>query len=322
MKEDKDTNLFDLLILFSRWIGRCIRHMFTGIGWCLQLSAHYIPLTIIVCAIGLALGFYFSQPERRYYNVEGLAILNGPSASITKEISRPLEWAFPHTLHNQQNFITKCGISSEAASSIKRMETFYVIDNLNDSTPDHIDFKHKHDLTDTLNVRMQNYLYFRFRTKRIDKVSEIEEGLLRYFNNHPTMVEWNKLRRQNLQDAVNMYNQQILYLDSLSKKAYLDDPVHAKLTLHNNSLIIGEQKKQYFHEEITILQNQRQGKEIELVCDSVPMYFPAHLAVNPRAINGRIKTLAIAAIVSYILSLLLASGWKYRRDIREFLLRK
>lgn len=322
MKEDKDTNLFDLLIIFFRWIGRCFNRLFAGIGWCLQLSFQHLVLTIIICALGIAIGIFFSQPERRYYNVEGLAVLNGPSADITKEISKQLEWTLPQTIHSEQNLIQQCGISSEAAKSIKRMETFYAIDNLNDSTIDKIDFNNKHDLTDTLNVRLQNYLYFRFRTKRIDKVSEIEQGLLHYFNNHPTMVEWNKIHQQQLSDAVNMYNQQILYLDSLSKKAYLDDPVHAKLTLHQNSLIIGEQKKQFFHEEISILQKQLQGKQIELVCDSLPLYFPAHLTVNPRAINGRMKTIAIALVAAYALSLLIAAAWKYRKNICNYLLKK
>ena len=45
MKEEKDTNLFDLLILFFRWIGRGFRNMFRGIGWCLQLNFQYIILT-------------------------------------------------------------------------------------------------------------------------------------------------------------------------------------------------------------------------------------------------------------------------------------
>lgn len=321
MKEDKETNLFDLLILFFRWIGKCFQRLFHCIGWCLQLNYKYLPLTIILCVIGLVVGYYLSQPERRIYKVEGMAVLNGPSANIVKEISKPLEWAFPHQVHGEQNFVEKCGISAEAAQSIKRLETFYVIDNLNDSTPDQVDFLHKHNLTDTLNVRMKNYLYFRFRTKRIDKISEIEQGLMHYFNTHPTMVAWNEIHRQNLHEAMDIYNKQLFYLDSVSKRAYLEDPAHAKLTLYQNTLIIGEQKKQFFHEDIAVVQNLKEGKEIELVCDSVPLYFPSHLAIQPRAINGRIKTMLLSLMIAYVLSLLIASGWKHRQTIHDYLRR-
>lgn len=321
MKETRETNLFDLLLIFFRWIAQCFSRLFSAMGWCLQISFKYLPLTLILCIAGLGAGIYFSQPERRIYKVEGMAVLNGPTANVVKEISKPLEWAFPHQVPGGQNFVQKCSISEDVAKSIKRMETFYVIDNLNDSTPDHVDFKNKHDLTDTLNVRMRNYLYFRFRTKRIDKVEEIEQGLMHYFNTHPTMVAWNELHRQNLHDVVNMYTQQILYLDSLSKRAYLEDPVHAKLTLHQNTLIIGEQKKQFFHEEISYLQHLLEGQELALTCDSLPLYFPGHLSIMPRPINGRIKTLVLALMGAYALSLLIAAGWKYRKSIFDYLRR-
>ena len=321
MKEEKDTNLFDLLILFFRWIGRGFRNMFRGIGWCLQLNFQYIILTLVVLSLGVWAGFHLSQHPKRYYRVEGMAVLNGPTAHMVQETCRPLSWALPHQVPGGQNFVDLCQMSPEVATSIKRLETFFVIDNLNDSTPDIVDFKHKHNLTDTLNVRMNNHLYFRFRTKRIDKLNEIEQGLLHYFNTHPTLVKWNQLHRDNLHASLQTYNKQILYLDSLSKRAYLEDPVHAKLTLHNNSLIIGEQKKQFFYEQIAGLLYNKEAIELALMCDTVPVYFPAHLTAFPRAINSRLKMLAICLILSYILAVALAAGWRYRKSICAYLRR-
>ena len=143
MKEDKDTNLFDLLIIFFRWIGRCFNRLFAGIGWCLQLSFQHLVLTIIICALGIAIGIFFSQPERRYYNVEGLAVLNGPSADITKEISKQLEWTLPQAIHNEQNLIQQ-QILQKAKSAVYQA-TLPTVSN---------EWRHSMRLTTSMTVRL------------------------------------------------------------------------------------------------------------------------------------------------------------------------
>lgn len=319
MEERKELNLFDLIRMFFNWLGRIFKNLFKGLGNCLQLTYQYFWLVIPITILGLVAAFFYSQPSNRIYKIEGMAMLNGPTSYLTKEIAKPLEWAMPKNVYENQSFGTLCNLPDSITHNIRRFQTLYVIDCLNDSTPDFVDYKQNHDLSDTTNVRMPNYIYFTYRTKRADQIPAVEKGLLHYFNTHPLMQQWNVTYRKNLKENIETYKNQLAYLDSLSKRSYLEAPVSAQLNLKYNTLLIGEQEKQMFHEDIAILQHRKYTLEQDLVRDTMPMIFTTHLSAKPQAINSRLKSCALGLIGGYILAICIALLVKYRKNILHYL---
>lgn len=319
MEERKELNLFDLIRMFFNWLGRIFKNLFKGLGNCLQLTYQYFWLVIPITILGLVAAFFYSQPSNRIYKVEGMAMLNGPTSYLTKEIAKPLEWAMPKNVYENQSFGTLCNLPDSITHNIRRFQTLYVIDCLNDSTPDFVDYKQNHDLSDTTNVRMPNYIYFTYRTKRADQIPAVEEGLLHYFNTHPFMKQWNVTYRKNLKENIETHKRQLVYLDSLSKRSYLEAPTAAQLNLKYNTLLIGEQEKQMFHEDIAILQHRKYTLEQDLVRDTMPMIFTTHLSAKPQAINSRLKSCALGLIGGYILAICIALLVKYRKNILHYL---
>lgn len=319
MEEKRELNLFDLIKMFFNWIGRMFKNLFKAMGHSLQLTYQYFWLVIPITLIGLGVGFFISRSSNRIYKVEGMALLNGPTSNLTKEIAKPLAWAMPEKQYENQTFGTLCDLPDSVTKNIQRFTALYVIDCQNDSTPDRIDYKENHDFNDTVNVRMPNYIYFTYRTKKLNQIPTVEEGLLHYFNNHPLMKQWNSTYRKNLKENIAVYNRQLAYLDSLSKRSYLEAPVSAQLNLRYNTLLIGEQEKQMFYEDIEILHNKKCILEQELVRDTVPMIFTTHLFANPNAVNGRLKCCALGIIGGYILGIIIALAIKRRKSIFNYL---
>lgn len=322
MEEKKELNLFDLIRLFFNWLGRIFKNLFKAMGSCLQLTYQYFWLVIPIAILGLGAGFFYSRPSNRIYKVEGMALLNGPTSNLTKEIAKPLEWATPKKVYERQSFGTLCNLPDSVTQNIRRFKTLYVIDCLNDSTPDYVDYRQNHDFSDTINVRMPNYIYFTYHTKKVNQISAVEEGLLYYFNSHPLMKQWNVIYRKNLKENIDTYKHQLAYLDSLSKRTYLETPVSAQLNLKYNTLLIGEQEKQMFYNDIANLQHRKYTLEQDLIRDTMPMIFTTHLTAKPLAINSRIKSCALGLIGGYILAICIALLIKKRKYITNYLEKK
>lgn len=301
-KDTKEINLLDLINVFVNWIVKLIKSLAKFIGSLFQLAVKYWALFLAVLILSVAAGLYLSRPAANQYKAGSVALLYGCETSTAQEVCRQLQ----NSLSTDKSFslATKLGIPDSVAKNILSIQNFNVIDYLKDGTPDAVDFKRKHSLTDTLNLVMKDRIYIQAITKNISQLPVFQEALLKYFNNNPMMNAQFESAKNDLQDKIQLCDKEISRLDSLARVTYFKD-TDKKISFENNRLVVGEQKKQLFYDDILRLQDIKSYTKSKLVNFKRPIEFPSGLVLNPAPINSRLKYGVYGVILGALLGFLL-----------------
>ena len=315
----KELNLLDLLRMFFNWLKRLGWSFLRLLGNCLRLLCRNWAVTLVVLAASVAVGLYLGRTENRKYKAEAMAILNGSTSQTVMEVTRQLATSSP--LSDFTKLSTKLGLHDSIARNIAGIESFYVIDFLNDSTPDMVDFKWKHPLEDTLNVRMPNRLYFRIKTKNVSQLPAFEQAFTDYFNRNERLVEEFNVKRNNLQGEIALLDSEIHRIDSMATITYLHEP-QMQAQIKWNTLLVGEQERQLLYSDLLSLQKLKGKREAELASCTAPVVLPDGFMVSPRPVHGRIFYLVVCGMIGAFVAMLIELLIENRKCIAQYLFKK
>ena len=124
-----------------------------------------------------------------------------------------------------------------------------------------------------------------------------------------------------IENKIRLCDTEIQRLDSLANLSYFKDS-DKKISLENNNLIVGEQRKQLFYNDILSLQELRNINTNSLVLYKKPVDFPAGLIVNPVPINGRIKYGVYSIFIGSLLALIMVYLIDNLKKIINYLINK
>lgn len=299
--EPKEINLLQLLKMIGDWLVKVVNSFLRFVGLSLQLIVKYWILTLIVLLISVFLGQYLARPSARKYKAGAVAMLYGSRTSTAQEVSRQLQNSF--VSEESFSLANKLAIPDSVAKNILAISNYNVIDYLKDGSQDMIDLKRNHSLSDTTNLIMQDRLYIQVITKNVSQIPVVQDAILKYFNNNPTMKGEFEIVKKGLEEKINVCDNEIARLDSLAKVSYFKD-ADKNISLDNNKLVVGEQRKQLFFNEILQLQDIKTSAQHKLVDFRQPINFTSGFIVNPEPINSRLKYLIFSFLIGISLSVL------------------
>lgn len=129
-----------------------------------------------------------------------------------------------------------------------------------------------------------------------------------------------KIKSELLQE-INICNTESELIDSLAKVSYLKD-ADRQIKFENNKLIVGEQKKQLFYEDLLSIQKAKSKAEIQLIDFKQPLDLLSGFVVIRTPINGNLKYGLISLLIGYIVSLLVSALLENRKGIVKYFKRK
>lgn len=320
-REEKEMNLFDLMRLFFKWVGKMATLTITLSGSMVRLIFQKFWIISIVIILGVAVGLYDSRPSNRIYKAEALLHLNVPEASTVQELVRQVANSFPSNMTDaQKNTLAhKLDVTEDIVAGIYDIKSFFVIDFLNDSTPDMVDFSYSHDLTDTLNIRSRKYLYMQIRTKNIKEIDTLGSSIIRFLNQNEILQRAYISQKRDLEELIESCNKQIGILDSLSKQSLKRVEQIQQVQFINNTLVVGEQRIQLYHNELILLTNRRNSFNAQLVKLSDPIVVPSGFIVDPEPINSRKRNCIMGLVLGALLGILIAFVEKNFKQMMAFL---
>ena len=299
----KEVNLLQLIAIVFDWLKQIGSRIINLLGRILQLSFRRKITLIIAIGICVAVGQYMTRKSVRIYKAEAMAMIYGSDAQTLKEVSRQLENSL--SSNNLISLATKLSLPDSVANNIAEISSFYVIDFMKDSVADVIDFENNHSLTDTMNVKMRDRLYFRLKTKSIAQVPQVQTALLNYFNNNKVLKSQFDTKKNELIQQVQLCDSESKRIDSLAKVSYFKEN-EKQLSFENNKLLLGEQRKQLFFGELLRLQEVKSAAQTKLSNYNQPIELPASFVVDPTPLNGRLKYGIYSILIGYVLGLLIA----------------
>ena len=323
-KNSKEMNLIELLNLLGKWIKKVTARLIRFVGFLLQLAFKHWVVSAIVLLLSVVAGQYLARPSVRRYEAGAMAMLYGCENTTVREVYRQLQNSLipkESTTFSSMTLATVLGIPDSVAKNIVKLESYNVIDYLDDNTPDLVDFENNHSLKDTMNLIMRNHIFIQVQTLKPTQIRIFQDALLDYFNNNTMLNSEFESSKSGIENTVLLCDTEIRRLDSLANLSYFKDSDN-KISLENNNLIVGEQKKQLFYNDILSLQELRNINTNSLVLYKKPVDFPAGLIVNPVPINGRIKYGVYSIFIGSLLALIMVYLIDNLKKIINYLINK
>lgn len=302
-KNTKEVNLLDILIAVWNWAVKAVMFVISLIGKTLQLLFRHKILVIILMLAAFAISQYFARPSNRNYNVDAMAVLYGVQAKTVMQVGNQLSTSSPR--FEMTSLAHKLGVSDSVSKKIGAVQFFNVIDYKTDSVPDKVDFDNKHSLSDTVNVRMRDYVYIRLKMHGMDHAQEVGESVLNYLNNNEAIKAEYETWKKTLEQKIFVAYKEAKRIDSVANIKYFEE-TKPNIRFDNNRLLIGNQQTQLFYGDMFYLHKNITESEGKLAEAKTPIVVPSGFIINPNATNGRVKKGVEGLIVGFVLSILLA----------------
>lgn len=254
----------DLLDLFRR-MGNTISRWANALGRGFLISTvfllkRWLPLGISII-LGLALSSILKVTSDSFYTSDIVLRNNLVSNSDMIAYLKRL-----HTYSEEKNMSSlseALSVGSDKVSNILDVNAFWIIDKGSDGIPDFVDYKDKHDVYDTINVRMQDRLDIRVIIKSPQELSMIRDGIISFINKDSLFQQRNRIRlRQNLEYLARL-DYDILQLDSLQKIKYFEETKSRQPQGGGQMIFLQEQKTQLIYSEIQSLFTNKQIREAD-----------------------------------------------------------
>jgi len=305
---NKELDLLELITNLFRTLGHLIlsagRLLLSGV---LFLFRKWLPLGISIM-IGIGITYAVKKFLPPVYSTEMTCRTNAmPNADIIAYINRLHSFCLTKNINALSESLS---IPAEKAEMITDIQAFWVVDMNNDETPDYVDYKNKHNVYDTVNLRMRDRFVVRARFKSLNDLQGIRDGFTSYINDNPLFKERNNVRLRQIDELTIRYNYDIKQLDSLQKIKYYEETKNMIPGKTGQMVFLQEQKTQLVYEDIYRLYAQKQGLEIEKAIYSDIISILSDFAVPVRPFTGMIyygkfiipTFLALALIILVIIS--------------------
>lgn len=316
---NKEINLLQLLTLLYNWFIKVLKNTINFFGNLIQLSYKFKILTIVVVAFSVSISLYLTRPSARIYKAEAMAMLYGTDAQTAREISKQLE-NFSST-DKQISLATKLSLPDSVAKNIVGIHSYYVIGYKRDGIAVTVDYTDNYPQKDTMYIKMNDRVYLQLKTLNIQQVPQIQAAILKYFNTNQVMLAQFNIQKNELFQKIHICNIENQRIDSLAKVSYFKD-TDKQFRFDKDKLLIGEQKKQLFYEELLKLQDIKSEAEMRLTNLIQPVVLPSGFVLNPIPLNGGVKNGVESILIGYFLAVVLSVLIENFKKIIKFLEKK
>jgi hypothetical protein len=264
MPENNDTsnNEIDLLDL-TRKIGYGIKVLFQKAGTGILIAIVFLLRNWVYLFLSVILGvgasYLLKYTTKRFYTSEMILSSNSLPASDLVGFVNKL-----HTFSKENNsaaIANSLTIDMNKAKNIKDIQAFWMIDRGKDGIADEIDFTNSHNLSDTLNIRMQSRFAVQVKISVPQELIELRDGLIRYIENNQLFLDQNKMRLSQLDEMMERISYDIIQLDSLQKIKYYEEAKRTAPEKGGQMIFLQEQKTQLIYDNIQKLYTERQNLE-------------------------------------------------------------
>jgi len=314
-KNTKEINLLELIGLFFDWLKGIALKVLSIFAYLLRLSYKYIVLVIIVVLLSLSVGLYLSRPSAKVYSAETTAMIYGTDVQTVMEVTKQLNTI---VLDNGKSSLSgKLDLPDSILKSIVGVKSYYILCYRKDGIAVKVDYDNVNPQKDTMIVKMGDRLCLQVLTLKVNQLPQIQNAILKYLNNNSVMRSQFETKRVALAQEIDICKREDLRIDSLAKVTYFKD-TQKQLQFENNSLIVGDQKKQLFYSELLALQNTKANAENALINHTNPVVLPAGFTASPKPENPMSKYAVFGIVVGYLLSLLLIILIDNLKKIKSF----
>lgn len=296
----------DLMDLFAR-MGRSLAIGIGAIGRGLLYVTFFLVRKWLWLGLSLALGVGLSylikfSTERQYSSDITFRSNAVPNSEMISYINKL------HTFCRERNLPELADALSVDSSKVRYIidiQAFWVIDLGNDDIPDYVDFRNRHDVQDTVNVRMQDRFVVRVKTSVPQELTSIRDGIISFVGKNNFFVQQNEIRLSQNGTIMTRLDYEINQLDSLQKVKYFEEARRLMPKDGGQMIFLQEQRTQLLHDDIINLFTRRQYIERQLTLYADPLTLLSDFTPPAKPDNGALFYGKVLIPVIFFLTVIL-----------------
>lgn len=315
-KNRESIDILDILAACLVYIKKFIAKSIAFLGWTLKFI--YAHKMIVGCFVALSfvIAYFLSDRKNRIYKASADVFINIESSYF---FNNSIEIIDAYCKNTNKSFLANSfGISTAEAKNFMGINSYYVIDEQMDRTPDWIDFERKYKGDDTTSMIMPSRLHIELYLKDTTLLKKFPEYFHYYLQKNPEINHKNELRLQQMDIQIESMKYEIAMLDSLRKLEYFKrnreiQPNQDKMVIFN------EKDKRLYHGDMLDLQRRLNELEWNQKINRDFVDFGPGFTLDPKAVNGRIKTFLICGLIGVVVGFLVALLISSRKRIFNYL---
>ncbi len=254
----------DLLDLFRR-MGRSLGKLGTSIVKGILITIVFLIRNWLPLGLSIALGIgasYFSRTTSESYYTSDLVLRTNtiPASDMISYLNRLHVYCIDKNTTALSNSIN---VTPNQVDNIIDISAFWVIDKGNDSIPDLVDYDNRHDVYDTVNVRMEDRVNIRVRIKEPLELTNVRDGLVKFIKSDSLFQQRNRIILRQNRELIARLNYDIIQLDSLQKVKYFEETRNRQPQNGGQMIFLQEQRTQLVYTDIYRLYKRKQVLELE-----------------------------------------------------------
>ena len=274
-------------------------------------------LTVLI-AVGGA--FYYTRTANRWYRVNAVVTLNGPTTLEVKNYYGRLGDPLPDYMSDEQTLQALLNLDDSICRHLRGFRSFYVIDNQNDGTADFIDRQNRNSGTDTMNVRMTDMLALQFETRHTNDVPLVEKKIMAYLNAQPQFIRTYENHRQHTERQYLFDSIQVEKLDSMTSRMYRSTD-RTQVQTSAWDLTLGRQQIVLPVKDIEQYMERKQIRDTRRASVTAPVVLQGHFTVCSLPINSRGRWCVTAFVLGWLAGCLIAYAWEEHKRWLAYLRR-
>ena len=313
----------DLLDLFKR-IGRTFSRWANALGRAFLiivvfLLKRWLPLGLSI-ALGVGVSYLLRITSDSSFSAD--LVLRNNQVSNSDMISYLNRLHFFCKEGNSKALKEALSISPQQVNNIIDISAYWFIDNRKDGIPDYVDYKNNHSVYDTINVRMQDRLDVRVKSKSPQELSLVRNGILSFIEKDSLFQQRNRVRLRQNQEMLVRLGDDIKQLDSLRKIKYFEETKSMQPKGGGQMIFLQEQKTQLIYPEIQTIYARKQALEAERDLYNGIVTVLSEFPVPARRENGTMyygnKIIPVFFCLALLILILLANRKKLEEVYKKY----
>jgi hypothetical protein len=283
------------------------------------LLRHWLPFLLSgIIGIGVSYLLKFSTAPS-YYSDIVLRTNIGFASDIIGKVNTL------HVYSKDQN-LPRLGealrLTSDVIGNVSDIDAFWVIDNSNDGIPDLVDYKRKHNVYDTVNVRMPDRLDIRIKIKDPEYLENVRDALISFINTDTLFRQRNQIRIRQNKELLSRIDYDITLLDSLQKVKYFEETRNIQPKEGGQMVFLQNHNTQLVIEDIYSLYSRKQLLETDIDLYKDVTTVLSDFTVPARRINGgkyyAVRVVPVCFVLTLIILILIANRKNINRIFEEY----
>ncbi|MCB9018320.1 MAG: hypothetical protein WCU80_00430 [Paludibacteraceae bacterium] len=307
----------NIFLMFNK-LGRCvlsiIKELCSYMGFLLRKTFKYKWLLLLFWLAAIGYSLFQTTGSRKIYEGDMILSIHDGSSSFYADMLSTLDKYVKDK--DSEGLAAALDIPDTLAMKVRYIKPHFLIDVNKDSIYDMVDYSDKYEASDSVYVRMKDGINVTLGMGDVRSFPAMETALVSYFMRNRYLQDLNMSRISYLDEMEKSLKKDLVELDSLQRLEYFERSTNGVNILKD--LKINTDKQMFYFNKEDILKKKKSVSG-DLLSKAEVVSVSKSYQPTFKSVNSKIKVAFGNCLKAYLLFLIVALLFDYRKSILDYL---